>query len=299
MATQRAIFPRDTGLQVRMLVTLFLLGVLYVAFIGVLAALGAGAVVMLVFVGGLLAAQFFLSDKLGLAAMGAKEVSPEEAPGLHAMIERLCIQADLPKPKIAVADTEVPNAFAMGRSQKSATICATTGIMKALSPSELEGVMAHELTHVKNRDVLIMTLASFFASVAAMILQFSFFFGGGDDDDGAPAALVIFLVSLLVYVISFFLMLALSRYREFAADRGAAIITGRPSALSAALVRISDRMQQVPQQDLRQAENLNAFFIVPASVKGSIKTLFATHPPLEKRIERLQQLESQLQGTAA
>ena len=299
MATQRAIFPRDTGLQVRMLVTLFLLGVLYVAFIGVLAAVGAGAVVMLVFIGGLLAAQFFLSDKLGLAAMGAKEVSPEEAPGLHAMIERLCIQADLPKPKIAVADTEVPNAFAMGRSQKSATICATTGIMKALSPSELEGVMAHELTHVKNRDVLIMTLASFFASVAAMILQFSFFFGGGDDDDGAPAALVIFLVSLLVYVISFFLMLALSRYREFAADRGAAIITGRPSALSAALVRISDRMQQVPQQDLRQAENLNAFFIVPASVKGSIKTLFATHPPLEARIARLQQLESQLQGTAA
>jgi heat shock protein HtpX len=299
MAQQRAIFPRDTGLQVRMLVTLFLLGILYVAFIGVLAAVGASAIVMLVFIGGLLAAQFFLSDKLGLAAMGAKEVSPEEAPGLHAMIERLCIQADLPKPKIAVADTEVPNAFAMGRSQKSATICATTGIMKALSPSELEGVMAHELTHVKNRDVLIMTLASFFASVAAMILQFSFFFGGGDDDDGAPAALVIFLVSLLVYVISFFLMLALSRYREFAADRGAAIITGRPSALSAALVRISDRMQQVPQQDLRQAENLNAFFIVPASVKGSIKTLFATHPPLEARIARLQQLESQLQGTAA
>jgi heat shock protein HtpX len=283
-----------------MLVTLFLLGVLYVAFIGVLAAVGASAVVMLVFIGGLLAAQFFLSDKLGLAAMGAKEVTPEEAPGLHAMIERLCIQADLPKPKIAVADSDVPNAFAIGRSQKTATVCATTGIMRTLSPSELEGVMAHELTHVKNRDVLIMTIASFFASVASMILQFSFFFGGGDDDDGAPAALVIFLVSLLVYVISFFLILALSRYREFSADRGAAIITGRPSALSAALVKISDRMQQVPSQDLRQAENLNAFFIVPASVKGSIKTLFATHPPMEKRIERLQQLEMQLQqGPAA
>ena len=300
MAQQRAIFPRDRGLQFRMLVTLFLLGVLYVAFIGVLAAVGAGAVVTLVFIVGLLGAQFFLSDKLGLAAMGAKEVTPEEAPGLHAMIERLCIQADLPKPKIAVADTEVPNAFAIGRSQKTATVCATTGIMKTLSPSELEGVMAHELTHVKNRDVLIMTVASFFASVASMILQFSFFFGGGDDDDGAPAALVIFLVSLLVYVISFFLILALSRYREFSADRGAAIITGRPSALSAALVRISDRMQQVPTQDLRQAENLNAFFIVPASVKGSLKTLFATHPPIEKRIERLQQLETQLQqGPAA
>jgi len=283
-----------------MLVTLFLLGILYVVFIGVLAAAGAGAVLTLVFVGGLLLAQFFLSDKLGLAAMGAKEVTPEEAPGLHAMIERLCIQADLPKPKICVADTEVPNAFAMGRSQKKATVCATTGIMKALSPSELEGVMAHELTHVKNRDVLIMTVASFFASLASMILQFSFFFGGGDgDDDGAPAALVIFLVSLAVYIISFFLILALSRYREFSADRGAAIITGRPSALSAALVRISDQMKQVPTQDLRQAENLNAFFIVPASVKGSLKTLFATHPPLEKRVARLQQLESQLQGTAA
>jgi heat shock protein HtpX len=285
-----------------MLITLFLLGVLYVVFIGVLAAAGAGAVLTIVFVGGLLVAQFFFSDKLGLAAMGAKEVTPEQAPGLHAMIERLCIQADLPKPKICVADTEVPNAFAMGRSQKSATVCATTGIMKVLTPSELEGVMAHELTHVKNRDVLIMTVASFFASLASMILQFSFFFGGGiggDDDDGAPAALVIFLVSLAVYVISFFLILALSRYREFSADRGAAIITGRPSALSAALVRISDQMKQVPTQDLRQAENLNAFFIVPASVKGSLKTLFATHPPLEKRIARLQQLESTLQGTAA
>ena len=297
MATQRAIFPRDRGLQFRMLLTFFLLGLLYVVFIGVLAAVGAGAVITVVFMGGLLLAQLFLSDKLGLRAMGAKEVSPEEAPGLHAMIERLCIQADLPKPKIAVADTDVPNAFAMGRSQKSATVCATTGIMKTLSPSELEGVMAHELTHVKNRDVLIMTVASFFASLASIILQFSFFFGG-DDDDGAPAALVIFLVSLLVYVISFFLMLALSRYREFAADRGAAIITGRPSALSAALLRISDQMQKVPQQDLRKVEGQNAFFIIPASVKGSFKTLFATHPPLEARIARLQQLETQLQAAA-
>jgi heat shock protein HtpX len=297
MATQRAIFPRDRGLQFRMLLTFFLLGLLYVVFIGVLAAVGAGAVITVVFMGGLLLAQLFLSDKLGLRAMGAKEVSPEEAPGLHAMIERLCIQADLPKPKIAVADTDVPNAFAMGRSQKSATVCATTGIMKTLSPSELEGVMAHELTHVKNRDVLIMTVASFFASLASIILQFSFFFGG-DDDDGAPAALVIFLVSLLVYVISFFLMLALSRYREFAADRGAAIITGRPSALSAALLRITDQMQKVPQQDLRQVEGQNAFFIIPASVKGSFKTLFATHPPLEARIARLQQLETQLQAAA-
>jgi heat shock protein HtpX len=281
-----------------MLITMFLLGLLYVAFVAVLVTAGAGAVTILVVIGGLTLAQLFLSDKIGLAAMGAKEVSPQEAPGLHAMIERLCIQADLPKPKIAVADTDVPNAFAMGRSQKSATVCATTGIMRVLSPSELEGVMAHELTHVKNRDVLVMTIASFFASVAAMITQFSFFFGG-DDDDGTPAAIVIFMVSLLVYVISFFLMLALSRYREFAADRGAALITGRPSALAAALVKISGAMQAVPTKDLREAENMNAFFIVPTSVKGAIQTLFATHPPMERRIARLQELEAQLQGTAA
>jgi heat shock protein HtpX len=300
MARQRAVFPRDWGLQTRMLATLFLLGLLYVGFVAALAAAGAGAITMVVVIGLLTLAQLFFSDKLGLAAMGAKEVSPEEAPGLHAMIDRLCIQADLPKPKVAVADMDIPNAFAMGRSQKSATVCCTTGIMRALSPAELEGVMAHELAHVKNRDVLIMTVASFFASVAAMMMQFGLFFGGGDgDDEGAPAFLVVLLVSFLVYILSFFLMLALSRYREFAADRGAAIVTGRPSALASALVKISGAMQQVPTRDLREAERLNAFFIVPTSVKGAIQTLFSTHPPMEKRIARLQQLEAQLQGTVA
>jgi heat shock protein HtpX len=287
-----------------MLFTLFLLGLLYVAFIAALAVAGAGAVTMVVVIAGLSLAQLFFSDKLALAAMGAKEVSPEQAPGLHAMIERLCIQADLPKPRIAVADTQVPNAFATGRSQKAATVCCTTGIMNTLSPSELEGVMAHELTHVKNRDVLIMTIASFFASVAALMLQFGFLFGGGgmgggDDDDGAPAYIVVLLASLVVYVVSFFLMLALSRYREFGADRGAAIITGRPSALASALVKISGAMETVPTQDLRQAERMNAFFIVPASVKGSIKGLFATHPPIEKRIAALEKLEEQIQRPVA
>jgi heat shock protein HtpX len=297
MARQRTSFERDPGLQARMLLTLFLLGLLYVGFVAALVAAGAGAVTLLVVIGALTLAQLFLSDKIGLAAMGAKEVSPEEAPGLHAMIERLCIQADLPKPKVAVADMEVPNAFAMGRSQKSATVCCTTGIMRTLSPSELEGVMAHELSHVKHRDVLIMTIASFFASVAAMMMQFGLFFGGGSDEEG-PGFLVILLVSFLVYIVSFFLMLALSRYREFAADRGAALITGRPSALSSALVKISGAMEQVPVRDLREAERMNAFFIVPTSVKGAIQTLFATHPPMEKRIERLQQLEAQLQSPA-
>jgi heat shock protein HtpX len=281
-----------------MLLTMFLLGLLYVALIGALLAAGTGIVLMVLIIAGLSLAQLFFSDKLALAAMGAKEVSPQEAPGLHAMIERLCIQADLPKPRIAVADTHMPNAFATGRSQKSATVCATTGIMRTLSPSELEGVMAHELAHVKHRDVLIMTIASFFASVAAMILQFGFFFGGGDDDEN-PSILIVLLVSFIVYIVSFFLMLALSRYREFAADRGAAIVTGRPSALASALVKVSGTMQRVPTQDLRQAERLNAFFIVPTSVRGAVQTLFSTHPPMEKRIARLQQLEAQLQGTAA
>src|ERR687893_2419466 len=252
--------------------------------------------------GGLSLAQLFLSDKLALSAMGAKEVSPQEAPGLHAMIEKLCIQADLPKPKIAVADTDVPNAFAAGRSRKSATVCATTGIMRRLSPSELEGVMAHELAHVKHRDVLVMTIASFFASLAALILQFGFFFGGGHgSDDENPSFLVVLLVSFVVYVLSFFLMMALSRYREFAADRGAAVVTGRPSALSSALVKISRSVEQLPQRDLREAERLermNAFFIVPVRVKSALQAVFSKHPPMEKRIERLQRLESQLQGTA-
>jgi heat shock protein HtpX len=296
MATPRAVFKRDTGLQTRMLLTLFLMGGLYAAFAFVLFSLGAGIGIMVVFCAGLLLAQLFLSDKIALASMGAKVVTPEQAPGLHAMIEKLCIQADLPKPKIAVADTPVPNAFAMGRSKKSAVVCATTGIMNTLSPTELEGVMAHELSHVKNRDVLIMTMASFFASLASMIAQFAFFFGGSDDD--TPAGLIVFLVSMLVYVISFFLMLALSRYREFTADRGAALITGRPSALASALQKISTQMQNTPQKDLRAAENMNAFFIVPASVKGSLKTIFMTHPPMEKRIERLMEYERQLQIAA-
>jgi heat shock protein HtpX len=301
MASQKAVFPRDTGLQARILLTLFLLGLLYVVFIVVLLSAGAGLVTVVVVMGGLSLAQLLFSDKLALSAMGAKVVTPQEAPGLHAMIEKLCIQADLPKPRIAVADTDLPNAFACGRSQKSATVCATTGIMRALSPSELEGVMAHELAHVKHRDVLIMTIASFFASLAAIILQFGFFFGGGGDDDN-PSFIVVLLVSFAVYVISFFLMMALSRYREFAADRGAAIVTGRPSALSSALVKISNSVQQLPQRDLREAERLermNAFFIVPVRVKSVLQSLFSTHPPMEKRIERLQQLERSLQGTLA
>ena len=284
-----------------MLFTMFLLGLLYVALVGVLFAAGASAVTILVIAGALFFGQLFLSDKIGLAAMGAKEVTPEQAPGLHAMIERLCIQADLPKPKIAVADTPMPNAFAMGRSPKNATVCTTTGLMQTLEPHELEAVMAHELTHVKNRDVMIMTIASFFASIASMIVQFGFFFGGGfgDSDDEGPSWAIVLLVSFAVYILSFFLMLALSRYREYSADKGSAIITGRPSALSSALMKISGMMDKVPEQDLRAAQQLSAFFIVPPSAKASIRTIFMDHPPTEKRIERLQRYEADLQGSLA
>ena len=298
MARTKTSFGRDPGLQFRMLLTMFLLGLLYVALVGAMFAAGAGFAIMLVVIGGLMAAQIFLSDKLALASVGAKEVSPQEAPGLHAMVERLCIQADLPKPKIAVADVAMPNAFAIGRSKKSATVCATTGIMNTLEPHELEGVMAHELAHIKNRDVLIMTMAGFFASVAAMIAQFGLFFGGGHDDDN-PSFLVVLLVSWVVYGLSFFLMLALSRYREFTADRGAAIITGRPSALSSALMKINGAMSRVPQQDLRAAGDMNAFFIMPAASRNAVTGLFSTHPPMEARIERLQRIEAQLQQSAS
>ena len=294
-------FGRDTGLQIRMAVVILLLGVVYTALVAALIAAGVGAITVLVIAGGLAALQLFASDKLALAAMGARVVSPQEAPQLHAMIDRLCVQADLPKPRVAVAQTAMPNAFALGRSPKSATVCATTGIMELLSPAELEGVMAHELTHIANRDVMVMTLAGFFATIAAYIVQFGFLFGGGmgssDDEDG-PGFLVLFLVSLAVYVVSFLLMQALSRYREFAADRGAAVITGRPSALASALHKISSGMHRIPQRDLRASSELSAFYFFPPGVGKGIGAIFATHPPMEKRIAALERLEMQLQGRA-
>jgi heat shock protein HtpX len=282
---------------------MLLLGLVYVVFAGVLFA-SVGGAVALIGCALLLSFQFFASDKLALRSMGAREVSPQEAPEFHAMIERLCVQADIPKPKLAVVNSPVPNAFALGRSQKTASVCATTGIMDLLSPAELEGVMAHEITHIVNRDVMIMTLAGFFASIASMIVQFGFFFGGGfggggysDDDDDGPSFMVIILVSAIVWVVSFFLMQALSRYREFAADRGAAVITGRPSALASALLKISGINERIPQSDLRAHSEMNAFYIFPARAKQSLFNIFSTHPPMEQRIARLERLEAQLQGT--
>jgi heat shock protein HtpX len=294
-------FGRDPGLQARMLLTLFLLGLVYAVLIGVLIAAGVGAVTVAVIAGALFLVQYFTSDKIALASMGVREVSPQEAPEFHALIERLCIQANMPKPRVGIVETTMPNAFALGRSPKTATVCATTGLLALLSPAELEAVMAHELTHVQNRDVMVMTLASFFASVASFIVQMGFWFGGafGGDNDEGPGFVVVLLVSAAVYAISFVLLQALSRYREFAADRGSAIITGRPSALISALQKISGNIQMIPQQDLRAASGeLAAFYIVPPKVKQSFATMFATHPAMEARIAALQKLEAQLQGTA-
>ena len=252
----------------------------------------------------LLVLQLFGSDKIALATMGVKEVTPEQEPELHAIVERLCVQADLPKPQVGVIETSMPNACAMGRSKKATTVCATRGILELLSPAELEGVMAHELTHVINRDVMVMTLASFFATLAALIVQFALFFGGGfgggygRSRDEEQDIMIVLLVSALVYAISFLLLRALSRYREFAADRGSAVLTGRPSALASALLKISGTMERVPTQDLRKAEAMSAFFILPARTKTSLMNIFSDHPPLEKRLAALERLESQLQGAA-
>jgi heat shock protein HtpX len=282
--------------------TMFLLGLVYAVLVGVLIAAGTGAITIAVIAGLLFIVQIFTSDKIALFSMGARQVTPAQAPRLHAIIDRLCVQANLPKPRVAVAETPMPNAFAVGRSPKTATVCATTGILDLLNDAELEGVLGHELTHVQNRDVMVMTVASFFASIAAFITQMGFWFGGAldeRDNNSGPAFIVVILVSAAVYIISWLLLQALSRYREFAADRGSAIITGRPSALISALMKISGQMGRIPQRDLRAASGeLAAFYIMPPRARQTISNLFSTHPPLEARIAALQRLESQLQGTA-
>jgi heat shock protein HtpX len=279
-----------------MLLTVFLLGLVYVVLIAVAVSAGVGVAAVLVMAALVLSVQLFASDKIALAAIGAREVPVAEAPELHSIIERLCVQADLPKPRVALVQSRMPNAFALGRSPKTATVCVTTGLLTLLSPAETEGVLAHELTHVINRDVMVMTIASFFASIAALLVRFGFFFGGGRNRNAQSAFALVMLVSVAVYAISFVLLRALSRYREYAADRGAAIITGRPSALSSALLKISGTIAQIPDRDLRTAAGMNAFFIVPARRKNALMGAFSTHPPLEKRIEALSRLESQLQG---
>jgi heat shock protein HtpX len=296
---QRKAYGRDAGLSARMLLTTFLLGLLYVVFAVVLFnVLNVGLAPMLLIVVGLAFFQYFTSDKIALAASGAKVVSADQAPELHAMVERLCAMADLPKPRVAVIPTDVPNAFATGRSPKHAAVAVTEGLWRRLEPQEVEGVLAHELSHVANRDVLVMTLASFFAMLAALLtrvgLYGGMFSGGRNRDGGAPAWLIIFLVSIATYIISFVLIRTISRYREYAADRGSALITGAPEQLMSALQKIASDIVRIPQRDLREVEGMNAFFIIPTNVKSSVGELFATHPPLEKRLARLSQIAQEM-----
>ncbi|GII90174.1 zinc metalloprotease HtpX [Sinosporangium siamense] len=294
----RTRFAADRGLGRRMVLTMFLLGLLYVAFVAVLIALGARAITVLVIAGCFLLVQYFFSDRIALFAMGGREVSPQEAPELHALIDRLCAMADMPKPRVAIAETDVPNAFATGRDQKHAVVCVTTGILRRLSPQELEGVLAHEMSHVAHRDVAVMTIASFLGIVAGLMTRFALYTGLGrsrDDRGGLPIGLIVMLVSMIVYAISFLLTRALSRYRELAADRAGALLTQRPSALASALTKISGDMSRIPTEDLRKAAPYNAFYFAPALAPGaSLAALFATHPPLERRLEQLARISAQL-----
>jgi heat shock protein HtpX len=284
-----------------MAIVMLLLLAIYAIFITVLFAARVPIVYIAVFVGGIAIAQYFFSDKLVLASMGAHEVTPQQAPELHALVERLCQLIDLPKPRVAIADTDVPNAFATGRNPQHAVVCCTSGILRRLDENELEAVLAHELSHVKNRDVAVITFASIFSTIASFIVQWGFWLGLGgggrrDRNSGAGAVALVYLASIIVWIMSFLLIRTLSRYRELAADRGSAIITGAPSHLMSALVKISGTMARIPTQDLRQVETQNAFMIVPAISGQSISGLFATHPSLETRLAQLRQLQRQMEG---
>ena len=299
---KRKAYGRDAGLTLRMLLTGSMLGLLYVLFaVALFYVLNAGIVLMVVIVGALAFVQYFTSDKLALKAAGAKVVERDQAPELHDMIERLCAIADLRKPRVAVIESDVPNAFATGRNQKHAAVAVTTGLWNRLEPKEVEGVLAHELSHIANRDVLVMTVASFFAMIAAVLTRvglYSGMFGGmggnRDNNNQIPVWLIVLVVSVVTYFLSQILILAISRYREFAADRGSALITGAPEHLMSALQKIASGITQIPQQDLRQVEGMNAFFIIPTNWRKRGGELFMTHPPLEKRLAALAEISREM-----
>jgi heat shock protein HtpX len=302
---QRKNFGRDRGLSLRMLFTTGLLGLLYVVFAVVLfQVLNFGLAPMLLIVVGLAFFQYYTSDKIALAASGAKIVSAEEAPELHAMVERLCAMANLPKPRIAVVDTDVPNAFATGRNPKHAAVAVTTGLWRRLEPQEVEAVLGHELSHIANRDVLVMTVASFFAMLAGLLTRFGLYsgmfggFGGGNrssnNNNQVPVWLIVLVVSIVVYAISWILIRTISRYREYAADRGSAIITGAPENLMSALQKISSNITQIPQRDLREVQGMNAFFIIPTNWKANMSEWMMDHPPLEKRLAALSEIAREM-----
>jgi heat shock protein HtpX len=303
---KRKNFGRDRGLSLRMFFTGGLLGLLYVVFgVALFYFLNIGLAPLLLIVVGLAFFQYYTSDKIALAASGAKIVSAEEAPELHAMVERLCAMAGLPKPRVAIVDTDVPNAFATGRNPKHAAIAVTSGLWRRLEPKEVESVLAHELSHVANRDVLVMTVASFFAMLAALLTRFGLYagmfggggFGGGgrnNNNNQVPVWLIVFLVSIVVYAISFVLIRTISRYREYAADRGSALITGTPENLMSALQKISSNIAEIPQRDLREVQGMNAFFIIPTNWKSQMSEWMMDHPPLEKRLAALADISREM-----
>ncbi len=300
-------FPKDRGLTARMGLTVFLLGLVYVVFIGVLLALRMGTSFVLLIAAAVLFVQYFYSDKIALASMRGRIVQREDSPQaaqLHGIVDRLCAMADMPKPKVAISEFDIPNAFATGRNPKNAVVCATSGLLRRLDEQEVEAVLAHQLSHVAHRDVLVMTIASFLGVVAGFLTRMELWFGGGFGGGGGrdrngggntqAAGMVILLVSVAVYAISFLITRALSRYRELSADRSGAILIGRPSVLKSALIKITGEMGRIPTRDLRSASAFNAFFFAPAINKGSITGRFSTHPSLEKRIAQLDQLERDL-----
>ena len=293
---------RDTGLTARMILSFAILAFLYIIFLSILAYVGLDFISITVIASVMILAQWYFSDKIVLWSSGAKVVTREQFPKLHDIIERIVARNNLPKPKVAVINTNMPNAFATGKGPKSSVVAVTTGLIDLLDIEELEGVLAHELTHVRNRDVLVLTLASLFSTVAWYLMQFGFYggmgygygYGGRDRNNGAGAMIIVIIVAVLTWVISFLIIRAISRYREFAADRGSAQMTGKPVKLANALMKISGAMRQIPTKDLRQVEGLNAFFIIPAISGSTIGNLFSTHPPVEKRVQKLMEMEASM-----
>jgi heat shock protein HtpX len=293
---------RDTGLTVRMLLSFSILALLYIVFLSALVYVGLDFISITIVASVMILLQWYFSDKIVLWSSGAKIVTGDQYPQLHDVIERIIARNNLPKPKIAVINTRMPNAFATGKGKRSSVVAVTTGLLDLLDTEELEGVLAHELTHIRNRDVLVLTLASLFSTVAWYLMQFGFYSGGmgygygygGRDRNNAGGLAIVVIVAMLTWVISFLVIRAISRYREFAADRGSAQMTGKPAKLANALMKISGNMHRMPTKDLRQAEGLNAFFIIPAASGSTIVNLFSTHPPVEKRIEKLMEMEASM-----
>lgn len=293
---------RDSGLVARMILSFAILGLLYIIFLSVLAYLGLGFVPIAIIASAMILAQWYFSDKIVLWSSGAKLVTRDQFPELHDLVERIVARNNLPKPKIAVINTRMPNAFATGKGPKSSVVAITTGLMDTLDTEELEGVIAHELTHIRSRDVLVITLASLFSTVAWYLMQFGFYgglYGGGmgygrRNDNSAGSMMIVIAVAMLTWVISFLIIRAISRYREYAADRGSAQMTGKPIKLANALMKISGTIKNIPTRDLRQQEGLNAFFIVPALSGSTIGNLFSTHPPIQKRVEKLMEMEASM-----